>query len=221
MIKTFSRMDSFIYTNYMQYIIHCFRYTISIAWQLYQNTWWILSLNCLLYVIKCLLDCMFRSASLENVEDVVIWLISEFWSVDETSVLIVVLWLIFFSFDENSMFKVVLGLMLEFSSLDKTLFSKVELWLILKSIPVNETSVPIIGLSGVLMPMFVVSVANTVIVAVSVFVKHNHISNNYMYEHFSHKFWQKTSCNTEYVRKRWRKKVTTKLCIILIRRQIV
>lgn len=175
MIKTFSRMDSFIYTNYMQYIIHCFRCTISIAWQLYQNTWWILSLNCLLYVIKCLLDCMFRSASLENVEDVVIWLISEFWSVDETSVLIVVLWLIFFSFDETSMFKVVLGLMLEFSSLDKTLFSKVELWLILKSIPVNETSVPIIGLSGVLMPIFVVSVANTVIVAVSVFVKHNHM----------------------------------------------
>lgn len=143
------------------------------------------------YVIKCLLDCMLRSASLGNVVDTVIWLILKFWLVDETPVLVVVLWLIlFFSFDDTSMFKVVLWLMLEFSSLGNTLVSKVELGLVLKSIPVNETSVPKVGLSGVLMPNCVVSVANTVIVAVSVFVKHNHMPKHlHVRSKFSHECW--------------------------------
>lgn len=80
--------------------------------------------------------------------------------------------------------------MLEFSSLDNTSFSKVELGLVLKSIPVNETSVPKVGLSVVLMLNCVVSVANTVIVAVSVFVKHNHMPKHLQVRSkFSHKFW--------------------------------
>lgn len=80
--------------------------------------------------------------------------------------------------------------MLEFSSLGNTLVSKVELGLVLKSIPVNETSVPKVGLSGVLMPNCVVSVANTVIVAVSVFVKHNHMPKHlHVRSKFSHECW--------------------------------
>lgn len=80
--------------------------------------------------------------------------------------------------------------MLEFSSLDNTSFSREELGLVLKSILVNETSVPKVGLSGVLMPNCVVSVASTVIVAVSVFVKHNHMPKHlYVRSNFSHEYW--------------------------------